>query len=143
MTRIDFYQLSDSSAQAPLLTTCKLVRKALKEHSHIFIVVPDQRQALDLDELLWSFDPEAFIPHVVLPRDEVTDAPVAIGMGAAPEQHAEILINLCDELPRHFQRFSRVLEMVPAHEEQREKARERYKHYKERGYALNYHQLKL
>ena len=141
MTRVDFYQLADTSPQAPLLTTCKLVRKALREHTRIFIQVPDARMGEQLDELLWSFDSEAFVPHALLPRDKNDDAPVVIGVGSAPEPHDDLLINLSDELPGRFASFQRICELVPASDEQRNKARDRYKHYKDRGYPLNYHTL--
>ncbi len=141
MTRVDFYQLADSSPKAPLLTSCKLIKKALAAHGSIYVQVPDLRTGEQLDELLWQFEPDAFIPHVLLPRDDKLAANVAIGVGAAPDNYAGVLINLSDALPHQFQRFERVLELVPAMEEQRGKARERYSFYKQRGYPLQVHNL--
>lgn len=141
MTRVDFYQLADSSGKAPLLTSCKLIKKALLVHRNVYVQVPDMRTGEQLDELLWQFEPDAFIPHLLLPRDEKISAAVAIGVGAAPDPFTDVLINLSDNLPHAFQRFERVLELVPASEEQRLKARERYSFYKQRGYALHYHDL--
>jgi len=141
MTRVDFYQLSDSSNRAPLLTSCKLIKKALQVHSHVYVQVPDLRTGEQLDELLWQFEPDAFIPHLLLPRDDKLTAPVAIGVGVAPDVYADVLINLSDNLPHAFARFQRLLELVPASEEQRLKARERYDFYKQRGYPLQYHNL--
>lgn len=143
MTRIDFYQLSDTAPQAPLLVSCKLVKRALKEHPQIYLQVADQRMGETLDDLLWSFDPDAFIPHVLLPRDHAGQANVCIGVGVPPSHHADVLINLSDELPPSFQHFRRVCELVPASEEHRARARERFRYYKERGYPLHYHQLGL
>lgn len=141
MTRVDFYQLADSSNKAPLLTSCKLIKKALAQHGSVYVQVPDLRTGEQLDELLWQFEPDAFIPHALLPRDEKLSARVAIGVGVAPDVFADVLINLSDALPHQFQRFERLLELVPASEEQRLKARERYSFYKQRGYPLHYHDL--
>ena len=141
MTRVDFYQLADSNAKAPLLTSCKLIKKALAAHGSVYVQVPDLRTGEQLDEMLWQFEPDAFIPHVLLPRDDKLNAKVAIGVGTAPDFYAHVLINLSDALPHQFQRFERLLELVPASEEQRLKARERYSFYKQRGYPLQYHNL--
>lgn len=141
MTRVDFYQLEDDAPKATLLVSCRLVQKALAKHDRVYLQVPDQRTGEQLDQLLWQFQSDAFIPHRLLPSKSELDAPVAIGVGPAPEGFHSVLINLTDQVPDRFERFQRVLELVPAAEEARIKARTRYAYYKQRGYLLNYHQL--
>ena len=141
MTRVDFYQLEEDSPKATLQVSCQLVQKALAAHENVYCQVPDQRTAEQLDELLWSFHPDAFIPHQVLPSKAVLNTSVAIGVGPAPDTFHSVLINLGEEVPARFERFERVLELVPAAEEARLKARGRYSYYKQRGYQLHYHQL--
>ena len=141
MTRVDFYQLEDNSPKATLLVSCKLVQKALAAHGRVYLQTPDLNVAEQLDQLLWSFQNDAFIPHIVLPRQKEIEAPVAIGVGPAPDIFHQVLINLTDQIPDKFERFERVLELVPADEAERVKARTRFAYYKKRGYQLNYHQL--
>jgi DNA polymerase-3 subunit chi len=44
-------------------------------------------------------------------------------------------------VPHFFSGFRRVLELVPAKEPARERARARYRFYRERGYKLRQHTL--
>jgi DNA polymerase-3 subunit chi len=46
------------------------------------------------------------------------------------------LINLDDEWPPFFSRFERLVEIVGTEEDNKVKARARYKFYKDRGYPL-------
>jgi DNA polymerase-3 subunit chi len=58
-----------------------------------------------------------------------------------PAQPGEVLLTLTDEVPHFFSGFRRVLELVPAEEPARERARARYRFYRERGYRLRQHKL--
>ena len=53
----------------------------------------------------------------------------------------EVLINLADEVPDFFSRYARVAEIVDADAIRREKGRERFRFYRDRGYQLQTHQL--
>jgi DNA polymerase-3 subunit chi len=45
-------------------------------------------------------------------------------------------------VPPFFSRFHRVAELVDGDEEQRRQSRERYRFYRDRGYALENHPIK-
>ena len=89
-------------------------------------------QAELLDELLWEFDPDAYVPHQIAGTDEDDDiTPVLI---VAPEMQAPmrpLVLNLRAE-PVSGE-FTRVLEVVPADESARGPLRARGAHYKSRG----------
>ena len=51
--------------------------------------------------------------------------------------HDDVLVNLDGELPSAFSRFQRVVEIVDTSEQDRQPARNRFKFYRERGYALS------
>ena len=60
---IRFYHVQ----KTPLvLATCSLVRKAFDRRMPTVVVGGDSYLMQDLDKTLWSFDPESFIPHVLL-----------------------------------------------------------------------------
>ena len=52
-----------------------------------------------------------------------------------------LLINLAPQVPETFGRYERLAEIVGASTETRERGRERYRFYRERGYTLQTHQL--
>jgi DNA polymerase-3 subunit chi len=138
MTRIDFYQIE--SDEAPLLFTCRLIEKAYRQGRRIYIHTASAEQSIELDELLWSFRSDRFIPHVLQTASDLS--PIKIGNDHEPEEHQDVLINLSQSVPDFFSRFDRVAEIVPLDGESRHKARENYRFYKQRGYDLRYHEMK-
>lgn len=138
MTRIDFYQID--SDEAPLLFTCRLIEKAYRQGRQIYIHTISEEQSIELDELLWSFRSDRFIPHVLQTTPD--SSPIKIGNDHEPEEHQDVLINLSQKVPDFFSRFDRVAEIVPLDEQSRQFARENYQFYKERGYSLHYHEMK-
>ena len=141
MPRADFYLIAKPRYRDdPLLLVCELARKAHDANSPTLILARDAEQAEAIDDALWSFDPDAYIPHQIVGHDEDEDeAPVLI---ASPETDAPgraLIINLRDEavvLP-----CDRVLEVVPADASAREPQRERWREYKARGFELNKHDM--
>jgi DNA polymerase-3 subunit chi len=141
MTKIDFYQVNGDEHSF----TCRLIDKVYRQGHQIYIHATDASQAQALDEHLWTFRGDAFIPHTVIHQaaeSEPLDVPVKIGFDHEPEDHQDVLINLSGAIPHFFSRFGRVAEVVPVDENSRQCARENYAYYKERGYSLKYHEIK-
>lgn len=140
MTRIDFYILSDTHAQARELYACRIADKAYQMGHNIYIHSESAQQAQQLDEMLWSFRAGSFIPHAL--HGEDPQLPVTIGHDAEPLENTDILINLALEAPPFFSRFERVAEIVNEEPQYKERARERFRFYRDRGYELQHHQIK-
>ena len=58
------------------------------------------------------------------------------------EGHAGFLIYLGDAQPVGFERFERLIEIVPQIEASKATARKRWSYYKQRGYPLTHHDAK-
>ena len=67
--------------------------------------------------------------------------PILLGHATEPEGPSDVLVNLAEDIPAYFGRFSRVTELVSGNEVQRDAARARYRFYKDRGYPVRSHQL--
>lgn len=138
MARADFYLIAGKQrfVEKPLLLVCELARKATDSGQPLLIFAASAAQAEVLDELLWEFDPDAYVPHQIVGTDEDDDiTPVLI---VAPEMQTPmrpLVINLRAEAVQGS--FTRVLEVVPAEESARGPSRERWKAYKERGLEVN------
>jgi len=141
MTRVDFYIVDSTSAQARDKIVCRLAEKAYSMNHTIYIHTDSSEQAQQIDNLLWTFRDGSFIPHQPHDQHQSETCPVIIGHNHEPESHSEVLINAGDEVPLFFSRFERVAEVVTQDEPQRVQARKRFKFYKERGYALETHNL--
>lgn len=141
MTRVDFYILEQQHAEARQRFACRLAEKAWRQGHRVYIHTDGIAQSHRLDELLWSYRVESFVPHA-LDDDAAADAaPVHIGHGDEPQHHDDLLINLTPDVPLFFSRFDRVIELVGQQEESRRQGRERFRFYRERGYPLANHTI--
>jgi DNA polymerase III subunit chi len=141
MTRVDFYILQDSRADARHQFTCKLAEKAYKQGHKVYINTASDQQLKQLDELLWTFRDGSFLPHERYSAGEHGEQPILLGHGIEPDGPDDVLVNLADDIPVFFSRFKRVAELVGGDDAQRESARDRYRFYKDRGYTLSTHKL--
>lgn len=135
MTRIDFYQISDGETE--LQFVCRLTGMIYRRGHRIHIHTGNTSTAEALDEMLWDYHSDRFIPHSLYGAAQ--PAPIRIGISEDPDEHQEVLINLSGDIPEFFGRFDRVAEVVPVDQNSRTRARENYRFYKDRGYELDYH----
>ena len=137
MTRIDFYQL-DQSRHRTEDVVCRLCAKAYSQKQNILVLTDSVEQSDRIDQLLWVFEDDSFIPHDVEEVEGFT-TPVMIHNNPPTADNREVLINLSASIPTFFPQFERVLELVT--EDNKDSARERFRYYKDRGYELFHHHL--
>lgn len=141
MTRIDFYVLENPDARAQGRLTCRLADKAFARQLQVYIHTNNRRESDQLDQLMWVYQDGSFLPHCLYDTDSAAETPILIGHDHEPEQTTDVLINLADSVPNFYSRFERVVELVCGDEAARQKARQRYKYYRDRGYAIETHKL--
>lgn len=141
MTRIDFYLLTSDSPAQRLGYACRLAHKAWSKGHRVYLNCIDEQQVTAVDSLLWSFRADAFLPHAQSTDDP--DEAVVCGTGEPPTTHNDLLINLADGTADAFSRFSRMAEIVIEHDPVRLPARERFRFYRERGYPLQTHNIRI
>jgi len=138
--RADFYLIQKARfREEPLLLVCELARKAFDANLSTLVLARDADQAEQLDDLLWSFDEDAYIPHQLAGDDEDELAPVLIAGPDVDTPMRALVINLRDDAAQGS--FDRVLEVVPADESARGPLRERWKQYQARGFDLKKHDM--
>ncbi|WP_045757397.1 DNA polymerase III subunit chi [Xanthomonas albilineans] len=137
MMRADFYLIAKPRfLTAPLRLVCELARKANDANLWTLVLARDLAQAEELDELLWAFDDDAYIPHQIAGADaDEEEAQVLIAPPEVDAASRPLVINLRDA--PYLGTCERVLEVVPADLSAREPLRERWKQYKTQGYAVN------
>lgn len=141
MTRIDFYLVNSPSLDSAELLTCRLAEKAYAMGHRVYIHSSSDEQVKRLDDLLWTFAAGSFVPHERSAKADQDGTPVLLGTQPAPDWHTDVLINLAEEVPSYFGRFERLAEVVSSDDAARAHARERYRYYRDRGYALETHEL--
>ena len=135
MTKIDFYLVKGDE----LLFACRLISLIYRKGHKIHVQTPSLEYAKALDEKLWNFSEDSFIPHS-LKKDQL-NAPIRICTETDSPEHKDVFVNLSGSTPIFFSRFDRVAEVVPEKESDRSAARKAYSFYKERGYEVNYHKM--
>lgn len=142
MTSIDFYILGQTQHDDRMLFACRLTEKVYSEGRRVYLHVSTEQEAQRLDDLMWTYKPESFLPHSIVGKAEVDDTQVQIGFGEHPVHHNDVMINLSTPLPSFFSRFDRVLEVVIQDEVVLQQTREHYKFYKDRGYEVTHRDLR-
>ena len=92
--RIDFYLLNEAAPEALWLTACRLLEKAYLKKHQVFVYCAHQQDAEHLDELLWTFKPDSFIPHHIQGEGPEPPPPIQIGYSQEPRGFNDILFNL-------------------------------------------------
>lgn len=144
--------------QQAALTAAKNYRSAKK----ILVYSSEPKRLMGFSRMLWDVAPSAFIPqervdsaaHLAqLINEEWADGerpqPVFLVQDPALLNTPELaaiaakvwLLNLDLDCPPHYQQFACVLEIVSEHEQDKQYARARWKHYRHEGANLISHQM--
>lgn len=138
---ITFYVLADTSPEKRLHTACRLVEKAFQNKHEVYVHARNQAEAERLDELLWTFSPDSFIPHHLVGEGPTPPPAVRIGWQTIPNEAHDLLINLHEQPAAQPQRFRRILEIVGGDEPMREAARQHWRQYKQQGFSVTAHNI--
>ena len=120
---------------------CRLLRKALRSGAGGVAVTAPAATLAKLDRALWTFDPQDFIPHIVVPPGQppsarLHDTPIWLVEKAEQAAHHPVLVHLGHEPADGFESFRRLVEIVSTDPDERDAARLRWKHYAARGYEI-------
>lgn len=141
MTRIDFYVVPGTDPQQRRITACRLAEKAYRLGHRTYIQTDSSREDALLDDLLWAFRQNSFVPHARWHGSGDSETPILVGHEPPPGFLHDVLINLADPIPDAFDRFARLVEIVNQDETVRTAGRRRYRFYRDRGLTPLTHQL--
>ena len=138
MTDIEFH----ANVPDKLHHSCRLLRKVYRSGAKA-VVTAEPELLRQLDQLLWSYSTTEFLPHCHSdsPATTVAATPILLAKQLNVFPSGSVLINLGQKVPNGFERFERFIEVASSLEDDRLAARERWKHYRDRGYSLKRHEL--
>ena len=146
--QVDFYVRPEASPDALDIFACRLVETVWRRGHRVFVLAASEAAARRLDDLLWTFRDESFVPHrridagdpaATEPADESVDERVVVGTPGAWSGALDVLVNLTPSVPEEAMRAARIVEIVPAGDGARAAGRERYRDYRSRGFELKTH----
>ena len=147
MARIDFH----SQVGNKVAYSCRLLRKIVTtspegEPLRQVVILGDATLLKELDEQLWTFSAEDFLPHCFADHESAPITPIVLATAwddalFAELPHADVLIHLgqsfLENATELAQRFPRLIEVVSLEEKDLLAGRQRYKQYRELGHELH------
>lgn len=145
MTSVDFYVLQQNTIDARKQFACRLIDKVVRQGHKVTLNDEQAADSADMDQRLWAFKPESFVPHVIAGDAKAENAPVVLvntqNTGEGTTIHKDVLINLAMQPPSNFARFQRLVEIVVQEPSILAATRKSYAIYKSQGYAINTHKI--
>jgi len=149
-TLVTFYALTEALANADdkevateLVKATELCSDCVSTRKKTTVLCSTQAQAEAFDELIWQFPADKFIPHNLYGEGPEMGTPVEIVWQSAYQsmtklRNTAVVINLSQQFIESLGNIKHVIDFVPVADEEKEKARERYKRYKQAGCQLEY-----
>lgn len=149
-TQVMFYLLNDENsnknndetindgtdATSAFYHACLQARHFYRQGQRVYIYTQNKQDAEQIDELLWAFDSDSFVPHNLSGEGPKQGSPVEISdqpiRGRRP-----VLINLTATVPNFANQFQFIVDFVPSDETLKQQARERFKAYRQWGFQVD------
>ncbi|MFY0676290.1 MAG: DNA polymerase III subunit chi [Neptuniibacter sp.] len=139
-SKADFYVLPSSDPEARGRFLCRLVDKILGLGHEIYIQTANEAEAKRIDQQLWEFQAESFIPHSLTSED--LPAKVKIGWDNQRPDHKDVFVNLDLDIPEDALGFDRILEVVVQTEDVLTSTRSNYKRYQSNNIQIDMHDMR-
>jgi len=138
-----FHILAQSTPAARNLHAAKLVDKAWQQGDRVCILCDTREHAEELDELLWNFTPDAFIPHSIA-TDPGTpcDDPVGILLYPPAAADWDTVIVLSSTLPDDADQYRRLALVAHNDDAVLNQARGHYKQLRALGIEARVHDMR-
>ena len=138
-TRIDFFLLPTEQDRKILYFACRFAEKAWSRRHTLFIYTKNLQESHDLNEQLWSFKAESFIPHVVWQKHDIVSKNVVNSVVISDKLydfvpcHFDILMNFREDVVPEFWRFQRIVHVLSSKFQCLQNARATFKFYRQQG----------
>ncbi|HQO16004.1 MAG TPA: DNA polymerase III subunit chi [Methylotenera sp.] len=132
MTRVEFYfNVADKLAKS-----AALCEKAVNKGRQLTLLTQDEQMNTALQQYLWQHSATSFLANAKATEAHSAFSAIVLDCSGENLQQDDVLINLQGQQPPFFSRFRHLVEIVGKDEEDRLSARQRFKFYKDRGYAI-------
>jgi DNA polymerase III subunit chi len=145
--RVDFYVLAGSDHAARLRFACRLAEKAWMQRHRVRVQFDPGDELEAFDQMLWTFSDRSFVPHrrAGAPDDAPAPAPPPVVIADTAQgdpADGDLIINLAAGVPPAFEEWTRVAEVVDSDAGCRQRGRERFRAYRERGIEPATHEMR-
>lgn len=141
--RIDFYVLEADATDGRLRLACKIIDRAYRSGHTAYLWARDDHETNLLDDLLWTFSQNSFVPHSRNNHNSDLTTPVHIGHHPPQSGSAEVVVSVADRPVEDYSNFLRIAEVVGFGEAEKQSGRSRFKFYRNQGLELETHRITL
>lgn len=132
---ISFYHLTTTPLERALP---KLLERAVAGGYRILLVAESDARVEQLNQLLWTYDPDSFLPHGSDKEANQQEQPILISTSVDPVNSANLLM-VTDGRSVKVGEFERILDVFDGNDPQATaQARDRWTEYKDIGHELTY-----
>jgi DNA polymerase-3 subunit chi len=137
MTEVLFIEVTTSRLE---FRACELVEEIYGRGERIQVLAPDPGQASRLDDLLWTFRPDSFVPHGLLESNGGDPGmPVVISTREHTVAGFRYLLMLEFSSPQFLRSFTQAIHLVVVdHRERRDASRKYWLQLRDLGFALRH-----
>ena len=137
--QIQFYHLIATNFERALPPLLNKIRQA---DYKVSIKLASKGEMKSLDDWLWSYDPNSFLPHGVEGSDHADQHPIYLTTSEQDRPNsAEILMMTDGTMGEETEGVERILDLFDGNDETSvQAARDRWRHYKEAGHDITYWQ---
>ena len=132
MTKVSFLYGTSDRWQAALAW----LTDAWRARRPVTVFHPDVTERARFDRFLWSNPATGFLPHCVADSPLAVETTIILTGDATTAAQDHALLNLSDEVPTGFTRYEHLIEIISTDEPVKCAGRERFRLYRERGYAI-------
>ena len=139
--QIDFYVLQEQSTGGRLKLACRIVEKAYRLGHRIYVRTGSADDTNILDDLLWTFSQNSFVPHQLSTESDSRESPVVIGEHPPAAEGTDVVISVADDPVSDFTAYPRIVEIVGYEDDEKASGRNRFRYYREHGVEPNTHRI--
>ena len=135
MTRVTFCIVEDEQEASRKKLSCSLASEICYRRNRSHILTSDEEYSKAIDELLWEYPEDRFVPHEV-GIEPSTACLVTIDHRCPAQNSDTTLVNTTQDIPANAEEFQEIFEVF-LHSE-RQHAREIYRAYREKSFELDF-----
>jgi len=125
------------------LALCRAVEAVYGQRCRTYVWAASEPEARRLDDLLWTFREDSFVPHGLWQGEPGCDEPVAVGWKAGNPNAAGCLVLARDAAPAEVQAFPRIIDFAPVDlPDLRLSAQGRFRAFRAAGLQVTFHPAK-
>jgi DNA polymerase-3 subunit chi len=138
VTEVNFYHLTRSTLEQALP---RLLEKALQSGGRAVVMAGSPERVEALNAHLWTYDPDAFLPHGSAKDGNAAEQPVWLTAEDENPNNASLLFLADGATSQRLAEFARCFELFDGRDETAvDTARERWKRLKAEGHTIAYWQ---